>query len=157
MTPAAKRRLLAAAAALSAYAAGACATTTPPTHEPWHDGPKPQRVAPPEIPVAWTAPTPRPPRASRNQPRGRSHLRPDTSAPDSDFWARLAACESGGRLDPPGYYVGTFQFSPDTAAKLGVHRGDDYATQQAAAERWSHMVDPASRAGWPVCWRKAMA
>ena len=65
-------------------------------------------------------------------------------------------CESGMRATH-NQYVGYFQFSRDTARKVGIDGSEDYETQKAAAQRWAAMVDPGSRSGWPVCWWKASA
>jgi hypothetical protein len=88
-----------------------------------------------------------------------------SSAPAGDFDA-LAACESTGDTDgrpphnidpdPAGYHLTAFQFSPDTARKVGAYRGMPYAEQKAAAQEWASRVDPASRSGWPTCWPLVM-
>lgn len=87
--------------------------------------------------------------------------RPATTVPapprpavvDGDFWYRLATCESGNGRGSPNQY----QFSPDTAAKLGVSGASSLEAQTAAAQRWASMVDPGSTAGWPHCWWVASA
>lgn len=78
-------------------------------------------------------------------------------------WDALAACESSGDSDgvephviehnPAGFYETEFQFSPDTARKVGAYRGMPYSAAMAAAQQWASMIaDPGSRQGWPTCW-----
>lgn len=82
----------------------------------------------------------------------RSRVRVQQPSGD-DFWRRLANCESSdGRS---GQFLGYFQFSRDTAAKVGIDGSESYETQRAAAESWSHQVNPSSTAGWPHCWKVA--
>lgn len=77
---------------------------------------------------------------------------------DAAFWRRLANCESAdGRS---GRYLGYFQFSRDTARKVGWFDGASYEQQQAMAERWLAMIGGPSRgggrSGWPRCWWVAL-
>lgn len=77
---------------------------------------------------------------------------------DAAFWRRLANCESpDGRS---GRYLGFFQFSRDTARKVGWFDGASYEQQQAMAERWLAMIGGPSRggtrSGWPHCWWVAL-
>jgi hypothetical protein len=82
--------------------------------------------------------------------------------PDGDTFDALAACESAGdtdgkpphniKPDEPGGFITEFQFSSDTAAKVGAYHGMPYEAAKAAARSWASQVDPASRAGWPTCW-----
>lgn len=67
-----------------------------------------------------------------------------------DFWRRLANCESPSGKS--GHFRGYFQFSPDTAAKVGIDGSESYEEQRAAAQRWASQVNPGSTAGWPTCW-----
>lgn len=77
---------------------------------------------------------------------------------DAAFWRRLANCESpDGRS---GTYLGYFQFSRDTARKVGWFDGATYEQQRAMAERWLAMIGGPSRgggrSGWPHCWWVAL-
>lgn len=72
------------------------------------------------------------------------------------FWRRVANCESSdGRS---GAFLGYFQFSRDTARKVGWFNGAGYAEQLAMAKRWLAMIGGrgGSRSGWPVCWFVAL-
>lgn len=80
-----------------------------------------------------------------------------TGTLDAAFWRRLANCESPtGRS---GTYLGYFQFSRDTARKVGYYEGASYEEQVAMAQKWLAMIGGrgGSRSGWPVCWWKALA
>jgi hypothetical protein len=75
-----------------------------------------------------------------------------TTDPSPDFWRRLANCESAdGRS---GKYLGYFQFSRDTASKVGINGSESYEVQREAAVRWLGMIGGrgGSRSGWPRCW-----
>lgn len=77
---------------------------------------------------------------------------------DAAFWRRLANCESAdGRS---GTYLGYFQFSRDTARKVGWFDGATYEQQRAMAEKWLAMIGGPSRgggrSGWPHCWWVAL-
>jgi hypothetical protein len=79
-----------------------------------------------------------------------------TRAPAGDFWRRLANCEcASGRCG--GSFRGYFQFSADTARKVGYFEGASYDEQVAMAQRWLAMIGGrgGSRSGWPVCWWRA--
>ena len=90
------------------------------------------------------------------------------AASSDDRWDALAACESTGDSDgvaphnidndPDGYHLTAFQFSPDTAAKVGAYRGMPYGESKAAAQRWAAepSIDASSTAGWPTCWPLVM-
>lgn len=98
------------------------------------------------------------PRAGRSRPAVR--VSPPSRAPqvtqDGDFWRRLANCEcASGHCSGP--YIGYFQFSADTARKVGINGSESYEVQLAAAQRWLSMIGGrgGSRSGWPVCWWKA--
>ena len=72
-----------------------------------------------------------------------------------DFWWRLANCESEvGRTSR-----NIFQFSPDTAAKVGIDGSESYEVQRAAAIAWAARIHPreGSTSGWPHCWWVALA
>lgn len=76
---------------------------------------------------------------------------------DAPFWRRLADCESStGRGGNGGGY---FQFSPDTAAKVGIDGSESYEDQRAAAITWAALIHPneGTRSGWPHCWWVALA
>jgi hypothetical protein len=81
---------------------------------------------------------------------------PPTTIPvivDAAFWARLGpGCESSTGTGGNG--GGFFQFSPDTAKRVGYHAGLSYEDQRALAVKWLGMIGGrgGSRAGWPVCW-----
>ena len=159
-----KRRAIALLALTAACGTSTNATTldagAPRATHPYRDLPDvPRRTVPVELPEQYAIPDglARPKRAKPARSAKRTVVeRPPTPSGD-DFWHRLAMCESGGRLNPPGRHVGAFQFSRDTARKVGIDGSEDYETQKAAAQRWASMVDPGSRAGWPVCWWKAAA
>lgn len=110
-----------------------------------------------------TAPAPRPASqpVSRGVPRSRT-TPPSTAAPapaqtgTPDFWRRLSNCESStGRGGNGG---GFFQFSPDTALKVGYRAGQSYATQLLEAQAWAAKIHPneGGRSGWPHCWWVAL-
>lgn len=103
------------------------------------------------------------PRANRSavRPRTRPRLRvaaaPRPLIPlDSDVWARLRRCESGGRYDintGNGFY-GAYQFVPRTWRGLGFagmphqappHIQDEAAQKLQARSGWGQ---------WPACARK---
>lgn len=72
-----------------------------------------------------------------------------------DFWKRLGYCESElGRTSR-----NIFQFSPDTAAKVGIDGSESYETQKAAAKAWAARIHPreGTNSGWPNCWWVALA
>lgn len=72
-----------------------------------------------------------------------------------DFWWNLANCESEvGRTSR-----NIFQFSSDTASKVGIDGSEPYDTQKAAAIAWAARIHPreASSSGWPTCWAVALA
>lgn len=77
---------------------------------------------------------------------------------DAAFWRRLANCESPSGAS--GRYLGFFQFSRDTARKVGWFDGASYEQQRAMAERWLAMIGGPSRgggrSGWPHCWWVAL-
>ena len=78
--------------------------------------------------------------------------------PDSvDFWRALSNCESPTGV--VGKHVGYFQFSWDTARKVGIDGTEDYETQKAAAQEWARRIHPneATSSGWPRCWKRALA
>lgn len=125
---------------------------------------------PPPTPPPPTSPPPGTPAEAPRRPRER----PSRSAapaiaqappagseaiegwPDEAFWRRLADCESAdGRS---GRFLGYFQFSRDTAAKVGVDGSESYEEQRAAAEEWLRRIGLAAggtRSGWPTCWWRA--
>lgn len=112
-----------------------------------------------------TPPHTEPPRASRSRvtphrtapPAPKARTAPQYSGTlDAAFWRRLANCESPtGRS---GTYLGYFQFSRDTARKVGYYEGASYEEQVAMAQRWLAMIGGrgGSRSGWPVCWWRAI-
>lgn len=72
---------------------------------------------------------------------------------DEAFWRRLADCEcASGHCG--GGHVGWFQFSADTAAKVGIDGSEGYEEQRAAAIVWAARIHPRenTRSGWPHCW-----
>lgn len=75
---------------------------------------------------------------------------------DDAFWRRLANCESPGGTS--GQFAGYFQFSADTAKKVGYVPGMTYEQQKALAIKWLGMIHGAggSRSGWPRCWWVAL-
>jgi hypothetical protein len=75
---------------------------------------------------------------------------------DAAFWRRLADCEcASGRCGGP--HIGWFQFSRDTAIKVGIDGSESYDEQRAAAMEWARRIHPreATTAGWPHCWKVA--
>lgn len=78
---------------------------------------------------------------------------------DGAFWRRLANCENADG-DGDGNGGGYFQFSPDTAKKVGYRPGMSYETQVALAEKWLGMIggprNGGGRSGWPHCWWVAL-
>lgn len=102
---------------------------------------------------------------SRSSSKPRRLLAPTTTAPkpvqrtteaSGDFWERLSHCESPtGRS---GQFVGYFQFSRDTAKKVGIRGSETYEVQKAAAIRWAAIIHPreGTSAGWPRCWWAAL-
>lgn len=145
--------------AVAALAGAACAAEAP--------------AAPP--PTTTTAPTTAPPTTTTTAPTTTTHThapraargRPATTVPapvvevegeGDDFWHRLAMCESGMRVTH-NRYVGFFQFSHDTARKVGIDGSESYEEQRAAAQEWARRIHPneGTRSGWPVCWWKAAA
>lgn len=121
------------------------------------------RLAPEVESVTTTSARPAPPaRASRGGRPSRPQAPPaparggGAAIQGGDFWRRLANCEcASGHCHGP--YVGYFQFSHDTAAKVGIDGSESYEEQLAAAQRWLGMIGGrgGSRSGWPVCWWKA--
>lgn len=102
-------------------------------------------------------------RALAAQHQAEALMAASTPAPpavmDAAFWRRLANCEcASGHCG--GHYIGWFQLSHDTAAKVGIDGSEDYETQRAAAERWLGMIGGPShggtRSGWPTCWWRAL-
>jgi len=94
--------------------------------------------------------------ASRSSTRQRTTVAASASSGNSDFWRRLANCEcASGHCGGP--YVGYFQFSRDTAAKVGIDGSESYEEQRAAAQAWAQRIHPreGTSSGWPVCWWKA--
>lgn len=77
---------------------------------------------------------------------------------DGAFWRRLANCESADGNGGNG--GGFFQFSPDTARKVGYRPGMSYETQRGLAESWLARIGGPSkggtRSGWPHCWWVAL-
>src|SRR5436190_12122991 len=75
---------------------------------------------------------------------------------ETAFWRRLADCESQSGTGGNG--GGYFQFSVDTAAKVGYHSGQSYGTQLAEAKDWGRRIHPreGSKSGWPHCWWVAL-
>jgi hypothetical protein len=121
---------------------------------PWggYTGPTTTTTAPaPPVTVAAPAPHPARQRASRSA----APVAAPSAVPGGDFWRRLANCESSdGRS---GTYLGYFQFSRDTAAKVGYRAGMSYEEQRALAIKWLGMIGGrgGSTSGWPVCWWRA--
>lgn len=77
---------------------------------------------------------------------------------DDAFWRRLANCEcESGRCG--GAHVSFFQFSRDTARKVGIDGSESYEDQRAAAQEWARRIHPreGTTAGWPHCWWVAAA
>ena len=78
---------------------------------------------------------------------------------DAAFWRRLANCENADG-DNDGNGGGYFQFSPDTARKVGYRPGASYEAQVGMAQRWLSMIggpkNGGSRSGWPHCWWVAL-
>lgn len=73
---------------------------------------------------------------------------------DDAYFDRVAGCENrdgGGDGNGGGY----FQFSRDTAAKVGYSAGASYEAQREMAKSWAGRVNPGSTAGWPHCWHVA--
>lgn len=95
---------------------------------------------------------PAPPTTTRTVPPATSRSRLPAPVVDAGFWRRLSSCESStGRGGNGGGY---FQFSGDTASKVGYHAGLSYEQQRALAVKWLGMIHGAggSRSGWPHCW-----
>lgn len=113
--------------------------------------PPPTTTTTEEPPPPTTAPSIRTTttvRASRGVPR------PEET--NADFWRRLANCESAdGRS---GAFIGYFQFSPDTARKVGIDGSESYEEQRAAAQDWASRIHPneGTSSGWPHCWWVAL-
>lgn len=95
-------------------------------------------------------------RASRTATTARSAPSPPLVV-DEAFWRRLANCESANGTGGNG--GGYFQFSPDTARRVGYRPGMSYEEQRALAVKWLGMINGrgGSRSGWPVCWWRAVA
>lgn len=71
----------------------------------------------------------------------------------TDFWYRLATCESGNGAGS----TNQFQFMGGTAEKVGYYAGASYSEQRAMAQDWAARLraqgtSPGSTAGWPRCW-----
>jgi hypothetical protein len=84
---------------------------------------------------------------------------PRWAAPDrmgDAFWQALSNCESP--TGEVGRHVGYFQFSWDTAAKVGIDGTEPYEEQKAAAIEWARRIHPneGTRSGWPHCWWQAL-
>ena len=75
---------------------------------------------------------------------------------DDAFWRRLANCESADGTGGNG--GGYFQFSPDTAKKVGYRPGLSYGEQLAMAKEWLRRIKGrgGSTSGWPHCWWVAL-
>ncbi len=122
-------------------------TAAPPATEPQAAPPPPPVVTVPPVTVggagvATTSPPPPPVESSR----------------DDAFWRRLADCEcASGRCG--GVHVSYFQFSADTALKVGIDGSEPYEEQRAAAVEWARRIHPreGTSAGWPHCWWVAAA
>lgn len=142
------RRALTALAVTAACAAPAEApapppptTVAPPTPQP------PTTVAPMTVAVATTLPPTTPVHRARAAA---------VATPDDAFWRRLADCEcASGQCG--GGHVSFFQFSPDTARKVGIDGSEPYEEQRAAAQEWARRIHPneGTRSGWLVCWWEA--
>jgi hypothetical protein len=80
------------------------------------------------------------------------------ATPDDAFWRRLADCECASGACG-GAHVSYFQFSRDTARKVGIDGSEPYEEQRAAAQEWARRIHPneGTRSGWPVCWWRAAA
>lgn len=111
--------------------------------------------APP--PTTTTAAVPRP----LERPVTRSATPRTTAAPtptgggwpDDAFWKRLSNCESSTGAGGNG--GGYFQFSPDTAKRVGYHAGMSYGEQLSLAKKWLSMIglsNGGTTSGWPHCW-----
>lgn len=127
-------------------AAGACGTS-----------PKMESARVPAVIATTTTASTIPPRPKPRPNRGTVRLQA-VVVPDDAFWRRLANCEcASGRCG--GRHISYFQFSPDTARKLGIDGSEPYEEQKAAAIRWLGMIGGrgGSRSGWPICWWKAAA
>lgn len=124
-----------------------------------------QTAAVPHV-IATTSTIAPPPKAERPPERtsrsgsARNAVRaePTSLSMDATFWRRLANCESSdGRS---GAYLGYFQFSRDTARKVGWFDDATYDDQVVMAQRWLAMIGGPSRggtrSGWPVCWWRAL-
>lgn len=124
------------------------ATTQPPTVPP-----APTTTAPPGVVAEQsgaTAPPPPVPVSAAPAEAG------DAATIDDAFWRRLADCEcASGQCS--GGHVGYFQFSPDTARKVGIDGSESYDDQRAGAVEWARRIHPneATRSGWPHCWDEA--
>lgn len=121
-------------------------------------GPTPPRwrLASEVVPTTQPPAPPSSAAVTRSEPSGRARVpspRPRSVPSGDDFWQRLANCENPSGRN--GQFIGYFQFSRDTAAKVGINGSESYEVQKAAAQRWATMVDPGSRSGWPICWWKA--
>lgn len=105
-----------------------------------------------ELTTTTVPPTTTTQRASRGAVRA-------TSSEDHDdgFWRRLANCESADGTS--GQYIGYFQFSYDTARKVGIDGSESYEVQKSAAISWAEAIHPneGTNSGWPNCWWRALA
>ena len=74
-----------------------------------------------------------------------------------NFWLELRRCESSDGALSPNLY----QFTAETGAKVGLPDpgAASPARQLEAAQEWAARIHPneATRAGWPTCWRVALA
>lgn len=113
-----------------------------------------QVVAEP-LPTPTLAPLPPPPPTPTPVRAVTASVKTSSRVPsDLAFWKRLSNCESPTGV--VGRHVGYFQFSWDTARKVGIDGSESYEEQRAAAMHWASLVNPGSRAGWPVCWHVAL-
>lgn len=111
------------------------------------EAPPPPTTTTTEVPRTTTT------RASRGAPRT---TQPTTEV-DDDFWRRLANCESVDGSS--GSFVGYFQFSYDTARKVGIDGSESYEVQKDAAIDWASRIHPneGTSSGWPHCWWVALS
>jgi hypothetical protein len=85
----------------------------------------------------------------------RSGMRPRT-LPAGDLWARLRACESGGRYDinsGNGFY-GAYQFHPRTWRGLGFPGLPHQAPPEMQDEAARKLQARSGWGQWPVCSRR---
>ncbi len=111
-------------------------------------------LAPASAPTTSTTRVPQP-RSSRSRPLAPKAQPPGqgTGDPDTAFWRALANCEcASGHCG--GRFHGYFQFSDDTARKVGWSDTDSYERQVLEAKFWLILIGGrgGTRSGWPVCW-----